>query len=101
MLPKYDTKRAKMEQFYFVEEIKNIASCEGSARMERHERVDQWRRRQSRAGFQAAPTKLMAPAKQWLEQNKIFEGHTIVEDKGCLVLGWKSKPIVAASCWKC
>ncbi|XP_030939458.1 GRAS family protein RAM1-like [Quercus lobata] len=98
MQPKYDTKRAKMEQFYLSEEIKNIVSCEGSARMERHERVDQWRRRLSRAGFQAAPTKLMAPAKQWLEQNKTFEGHTIVEDKGCLVLGWKSKLIVAASC---
>nr|POE72651.1 putative beta-d-xylosidase 2 [Quercus suber] len=83
-----------MEQFYFAEEIKNIVSCEGSARMERHERVDQWHRRLSLAGFQAVPTKLMAPAKQWLEQNKTFEGHTIVEDKGCLVLGWKSKPLL-------
>lgn len=101
MLPKYDTKRTKMEQFYFAEEIKNIVSCEGSARMERHERVDQWRRRLSPAGFQAAPIKLMDQAKQWLEQNKAFEGHTIVEDKGCLVLGWTSRPIVAVSCWKC
>ena len=49
MLPKYDTKRAKMEQFYFAEEIKNIVSCEGPARVERHEKVDQWRRRLSRA----------------------------------------------------
>ncbi|KAA8517702.1 hypothetical protein F0562_015176 [Nyssa sinensis] len=24
-----------------------------------------------------------------------------MEEKGWLVLGWKSKPIVAASCWKC
>ncbi|KAF4348986.1 hypothetical protein G4B88_025286 [Cannabis sativa] len=44
MLPKYDTRRAKIEQFYFAEEIKNIISCEGPARVERHERVDQWRR---------------------------------------------------------
>ncbi|GMI72215.1 hypothetical protein HRI_000890800 [Hibiscus trionum] len=101
MLPKYDTKRAKMEQFYFAEEIKNIVSCEGPDRVERHERVDQWRRRMSRAGFQAAPLRLLSQAKQWLGNNKVIEGYTVVEDKGCLVLGWKSKPIVAVSCWKC
>ncbi|XVF08756.1 hypothetical protein REPUB_Repub07fG0030300 [Reevesia pubescens] len=101
MLPKYDTKRAKMEQFYFAEEIKNIVSCEGPDRVERHERVDQWRRRMSRAGFQAAPLRMLTQAKQWLGKNTVCEGYTVVEDKGCLVLGWKSKPIVATSCWKC
>ena len=101
MLPKYDTRRAKMEQFYFAEEIKNIISCEGPARVERHERVDQWRRRMSRAGFQAGPTKMLGQAKQWLGKIEACEGYTIVEEKGCLVLGWKSRPIVAASCWKC
>ncbi|XP_027169295.1 DELLA protein RGL1-like [Coffea eugenioides] len=101
LLPKYDTRRAKMEQFYFAEEIKNIVSCEGPARLERHERVDQWRRRMSRAGFQAAPIKMIAHAKQWLAKTNSCEGYTIVEEKGCLVLGWKSKPIIATSCWKC
>ncbi|XP_010932712.1 GRAS family protein RAD1 [Elaeis guineensis] len=101
MLPRYDTKRAKVEQFYFAEEIKNIVSCEGPARVERHERVDQWRRRMSRAGFQPAPIKRMAQAKQWLDKVRACEGYTIAEEKGCLVLGWKSKPIIAASCWKC
>ncbi|KAF4395050.1 hypothetical protein G4B88_017920 [Cannabis sativa] len=101
MLPKYDTRRAKIEQFYFAEEIKNIISCEGPARVERHERVDQWRRRMSRAGFQAGPIKMLGSAKQWLGQIEACEGYTVVEEKGCLVLGWKSRPIVAASCWKC
>ncbi|XP_004515897.1 GRAS family protein RAD1-like [Cicer arietinum] len=101
MLPKYDTKRAKMEQFYFAEEIKNIVSCEGPLRMERHEKVDQWRRRMSRAGFQGVPIKMMSQGKEWLVKNKVCDGYTVVEEKGCLVLGWKSKPIVAASCWKC
>lgn len=101
MLPKYDTKRAKIEQFYFAEEIKNIVSCEGPARVERHERVDQWRRRMSRAGFQAAPIKMINQAQKWLKNNKVCEGYTVVEEKGCLVLGWKSKPIIASSCWKC
>ncbi|KAJ4710928.1 Transcription factor GRAS [Melia azedarach] len=101
MLPKYDTRRAKMEQFFFAEEIKNIVSCEGPARVERHERVDQWRRRMSRAGFQSVPIRMIIQAKQWLKKFQICEGYTIIEEKGCLVLGWKSKPIIAVSCWKC
>ncbi|XVE92247.1 hypothetical protein REPUB_Repub01dG0080300 [Reevesia pubescens] len=100
MLPKYDTRLPKMEQFYFAEEIKNIVSCEGPARIGRHERIDQWRRRMSRAGFEPAPIKMIMQAKQWLGKVKICEGYIIVEDKGCLVLGWKSKPIIATSCWK-
>lgn len=101
MMPKYDTKRAKMEQFYFGEEIKNIVSCEGGGRVERHERVDQWRRRMSRAGFQPAPVKVVAEVKEWLVKVVSCEGFTVGEEKGCLVLGWKSKPVIAASCWKC
>ncbi|KAM0940594.1 putative transcription factor GRAS family [Dioscorea sansibarensis] len=100
ILPKYDTKRAKMEQFYFAEEIKNIVSCEGPARVERHEKVDQWRRRMSRAGFQPASLKMMTEVKQWLAKRTACDGYTVAEEKGSLVLGWKSKPIVAASCWK-
>ncbi|GMJ09687.1 hypothetical protein HRI_004637900 [Hibiscus trionum] len=100
MLPKYDTRRAKMEQFYFAEEIKNIVSCEGAARFERHERVDQWRRRMSRAGFQPVAMKMKLQAKQWLGKLRVCEGYTIEEDKGCLILGWKSKPIISTSCWK-
>lgn len=55
----------------------------------------------SRAGFQPAPMNIIEEAKQWLEKFKLWEGYTIVEEKGCLVLCWQSKPIVAASCWKC
>lgn len=101
MLPRYDTKRAKIEQFYYAEEIKNIVSCEGLARVERHEKAHQWRRRMSRAGFQPAPIKMLTQAKQWLGKFEGCEGYTLVDEKGCLVLGWKSKPIIAASCWKC
>ncbi|OAY65093.1 DELLA protein GAI1 [Ananas comosus] len=102
-LPKYATKRAKVEQFHYAEEIKNIVSCEGPARVERHERLDQWRRRMSRAGFQPVPLKMMAQARLWLAdaKKKFCDGYTVAEEKGCLVLGWQSKPIIAVSCWKC
>ncbi|GLJ24802.1 hypothetical protein SUGI_0474290 [Cryptomeria japonica] len=101
ILPRSSTQRVKMEQFYFGEEIKNIVSCEGPARVERHERVDQWRRRMSRAGFQSSPLKIITLAKAWLNQHFPCDGYTLTEEKGCLVLGWRGKPIIAASCWKC
>uniref|UniRef100_A0A1D1Y006 DELLA protein RGL2 n=1 Tax=Anthurium amnicola TaxID=1678845 RepID=A0A1D1Y006_9ARAE len=100
-LPRYDTRRARVEQFHFGEEIRNIVSCEGPARVERHERLEQWRRRMSRAGFQQVPAKAAARARRWLAETVACEGYTVAEEKGCLVLGWKTKPLVAASCWKC
>ncbi|KAI3855000.1 hypothetical protein MKW92_053368 [Papaver armeniacum] len=82
MLPKYDTKRAKIEQFYFAEEIKNIV---------RHVKSQQELNDMER---------LIGGAKQWLEKLNVCEGYTIMEEKGCLVLGWQSKSIVMTSCWK-
>jgi hypothetical protein len=100
-LPRYDARRARVEQFHFGAEIRNVVGCEGAARVERHERADQWRRRMSRAGFQSIPIKMAAKAREWLEENAGGSGYTVAEEKGCLVLGWKGKPVIAASCWKC
>ncbi|XP_048568387.1 GRAS family protein RAD1-like [Triticum urartu] len=100
-LPRYDARRARVEQFYYGAEIRNVVGCEGAARVERHERADQWRRRMSRAGFQSLPIKMAAKAREWLEEKAGGSGYTVAEEKGCLVLGWKGKPVIAASCWKC
>ncbi|CAO2182012.1 unnamed protein product [Urochloa humidicola] len=100
-LPRYDARRARVEQFHFGAEIRNVVGCEGAARVERHERADQWRRRMSRAGFQSVPIRMAARAREWLEENAGGGGYTVAEEKGCLVLGWKGKPVIAASCWKC
>jgi hypothetical protein len=100
-LPRYDARRARVEQFHFGAEIRNVVGCEGAARVERHERADQWRRRMSRAGFQSMPIKMATKAREWLEENAGGSGYTVAEEKGCLVLGWKGKPVIAASCWKC
>ncbi|CAN1239648.1 GRAS family protein RAD1 [Linum grandiflorum] len=54
----------------------------------------------SRAGFQGVPMKMVGVAKEWLVKKKVSEGFTVVEEKGCLVLGWKSRPMVSVSCWK-
>uniref|UniRef100_A0A0E0N6E1 Uncharacterized protein n=1 Tax=Oryza rufipogon TaxID=4529 RepID=A0A0E0N6E1_ORYRU len=63
-LPRYDARRARVEQFHFGAEIRNVVGCEGAARVERHERADQWRRRMSRAGFQSVPIKMAAKARE-------------------------------------
>lgn len=39
------------------------------------------------------PVKMLVQAKQWLRKVQTCEGYAIIEEKGCLVLGWKSKPI--------
>ncbi|KVI10258.1 Transcription factor GRAS [Cynara cardunculus var. scolymus] len=44
--------RLKIERNHFAEEIRNIVAYEGTERVERHERADQWRRQLGRAGFQ-------------------------------------------------
>ncbi|KAL6840356.1 hypothetical protein ACP4OV_030166 [Aristida adscensionis] len=100
-LPRYDARRARVEQFHFGAEIRNVVGCEGAARVERHERADQWRRRMSRAGFQSMPIRMAAKAREWLDEHAGGGGYTVAEEKGCLVLGWKGKPVIAASCWKC
>uniref|UniRef100_A0A0D9V957 Uncharacterized protein n=1 Tax=Leersia perrieri TaxID=77586 RepID=A0A0D9V957_9ORYZ len=101
-LPRYDARRARVEQFHLGAEIRNVVGCEGAARVERHERADQWRRRMSRAGFQSVPIKMAARAREWLDANAggVGGGYTVAEEKGCVMLGWKGKPVIAASCWK-
>uniref|UniRef100_A0A0E0JSE3 Uncharacterized protein n=1 Tax=Oryza punctata TaxID=4537 RepID=A0A0E0JSE3_ORYPU len=66
-LPRYDARQARIEQFHFGAEIHNVVGCERAARVERHERADQWRRRMSRAGFQSVPIKMAAKVQEWLD----------------------------------
>lgn len=102
-LPRNSTRRVNIEQCHLAHEIGNIVACEGPARVERHERVDQWRRRMSRAGFQLAPIRLEGQARVWLTTNYAahMDDYTLCDEKGCLLLGWKGKPIIAASAWRC
>ncbi|XP_024516667.1 DELLA protein GAI-like [Selaginella moellendorffii] len=83
-------------------EIVNILACEGRARVERHERLEQWTRRMSGMGFK--PRHLGSNAyNQAATFLTIFPGggHTIQETAGCLTLGWQSRTLFAASAWRC
>lgn len=98
-LPRPSLHRMKIERSYFAEEIRNIVACEGGERIERHERADQWRRQLGRAGFQAVALESVGQAKM-LVSTYDCDGYTVGGEKGCLLLGWKGRPIMWASAWQ-
>ncbi|KAF5728112.1 hypothetical protein HS088_TW21G00255 [Tripterygium wilfordii] len=98
-LPRNSPQRLKMERIHFAEEIRNIVAYEGSDRIERHERADQWRRQLGRAGFHVMGLKCMSQARMLLSVYGC-DGYTLSLEKGCLLLGWKDRPIMLASAWQ-
>ncbi|KAK8550232.1 hypothetical protein V6N13_118751 [Hibiscus sabdariffa] len=90
-----------LAEIYIQREITNVVSCEGSARVERHEPLARWRTRLSGAGFR--PLHLGSNAyKQASMLLTLFsaEGYSVEENDGCLTLGWHSRPLIAASAWQ-
>ncbi|MBA0606846.1 hypothetical protein Godav_019248 [Gossypium davidsonii] len=98
-LPRHSPQRMKIERLHFAEEIRNIVAYEGTDRMERHERADQWRRQLGRAGFQVMGLKCLSQARMMLSVYGC-DGYTLGSEKGCLLLGWKGRPLMLASAWQ-
>ncbi|KAG4915500.1 hypothetical protein JHK87_053057 [Glycine soja] len=100
--PAESAQRAKVEQYIFAPEIRNIVACEGAERFERHERLEKWRKIMEGKGFKG-----VALSPNAVTQSKILlglyscEGYRLTEDKGCLLLGWQDRAIIAASAWRC
>ncbi|KAK7311333.1 hypothetical protein RJT34_09399 [Clitoria ternatea] len=100
--PADSAQRAKVEQYIFAPEIRNIVACEGVERFERHERLEKWRKIMEGKGFKGVPLSPNA-----VTQSKILlglyscDGYRLTEDKGCLLLGWQDRAIIAASAWRC
>ncbi|KAH6795846.1 hypothetical protein C2S51_036832 [Perilla frutescens var. frutescens] len=97
-LPRNSPERMKIEKAHLAEEIHNVVAYEGSDRVERHERADQWRRQLGRAGFQVVGINCLSEAKM-LVCGYGCDGYTVATEKGCLQLGWKGRPIMLASAW--
>lgn len=98
-MPRNSQQRMKIERLHFAEEIRNIVAYEGPDRVERHERVDRWRRQLGRAGFQVMALKCTSQARMMLSVYDC-DGYTLSSEKGCLLLGWKGRPIMMASAWQ-
>ncbi|KAI3670132.1 hypothetical protein L6452_41783 [Arctium lappa] len=100
--PADSPQRAKVEQYIFAPEIRNIVECEGAERVMRHERLEKWRKIMEGKGFKGVPLSENA-----VTQSKILlslyscDGYRLTEDRGCLLLGWQDRSILAASAWRC
>uniref|UniRef100_A0A166HZH3 Purple acid phosphatase n=1 Tax=Daucus carota subsp. sativus TaxID=79200 RepID=A0A166HZH3_DAUCS len=93
--------RQKLEKMLFGEEIKNIISCEGLERKERHEKLEKWIPRLEMAGFGRVGLSYhtMMQARTLL-QSYGYEGFKIKEEHGCLVMCWQNQPLYSVSAWR-
>ncbi|EPS61323.1 hypothetical protein M569_13471, partial [Genlisea aurea] len=91
-----------MSEVYLGRQICNVVACEGADRVERHETLAQWRSRFSSSGFK--PVHLGSNVyKQAILLLAVFaggDGYRVEENKGCLTLGWHTRPLIATSAWK-
>lgn len=101
-LPRTSAERSKVEKMMFGEEIKNIISCEGGERKERHEKLEKWIQRLDLAGFGNVPLSYygMLQARRLL-QGYSCDGYKIKEEKGCVVICWQDRPLFSVSSWRC
>ncbi|MBF9252805.1 histidinol-phosphate transaminase [Pontibacter sp. 172403-2] len=97
VLPPQLPERQVIEQEFFGREIINVISCEGTARVERHERNAAWQRRLTRTGF--SPFALTMLPLQLVDYLQLHENFTLVENGAGYSLCWKGTPVVAATAW--
>lgn len=99
-LGRNSVERLKIERNHFAEEIRNIVAYEGTERVERHERADQWRRQLGRAGFQVVAG-MKERQSTAMKSVSGCDGYTVGNDqKGHVLLGWKGRPIMLAAAWQ-
>ncbi|CAM6121542.1 unnamed protein product [Calypogeia fissa] len=92
--------RAKIEQLLLGQAIINIVAREGKDRVERHERLQQWRCRMAKSGYQQKPLSEAAIAQvKGLPSISYGTGFTVIEDRGSLVLNWQDRPLFTCSAW--
>lgn len=100
-VPRASVERQKVEKMLFGEEIKNIIACEGIQRKERHEKLEKWILRLELAGFGKVSLSyngLLQAGR--LLQNYGYDGYTLKEENGCLLLCWHDRPLFSVSAWR-
>ncbi|KVH96211.1 DELLA protein GAI1-like [Cynara cardunculus var. scolymus] len=91
-----------MSEIYLGKQICNVVACEGEDRIERHETVTQWKTRFDSAGFRSAHlgSNAFRQASMLLAIFAGGDGYKVVENDGCLMLGWHTRALITTSAWK-
>ncbi|XP_076947205.1 DELLA protein GAI1-like [Bidens hawaiensis] len=91
-----------MSEVYLGKQICNVVACEGADRVERHETLTQWKARFDSAGFDSVHlgSNAFKQASMLLALFAGGDGYRVVEDDGCLMLGWHTRPLITTSAWK-
>lgn len=97
LLPRFMPERQVIEQEFFGREIINVISCEGSQRVERHERHEAWRQRLARNGF--APADHLITPKDIQQALALHPNFSLQPNGAGYTLCWKGTPVVAATAW--
>jgi histidinol-phosphate aminotransferase len=97
LLPEQMPERYVIEQEFFGREIINVISCEGSARVERHERSQAWENRLKKIGFQ--PFQQEELDQVLTSSLNLHEHFDLRPTMGGYSLHWKNTPVIASSAW--
>ncbi|KAL4385693.1 hypothetical protein GQ457_15G024310 [Hibiscus cannabinus] len=92
--------RHAVEQQLFGSEIRNIVAVGGPKRTG-EVKVERWGEELSRVGFEAVSLGGNPAAQASLLLGMFpWKGYTLLEDNGCLKLGWKDLSLLTASAWQ-
>ncbi|CAH8381025.1 unnamed protein product [Eruca vesicaria subsp. sativa] len=91
-----------MSEVYLGRQILNVVAAEGDDRVERHETLEQWRKRLGSAGFDPVSlgSDAFKQASLLLALSGGGDGYRVEENDGSLMLAWQTKPLIAASAWR-
>ncbi|MHC2991565.1 GRAS-like transcription factor [Pontibacter sp. HJ8] len=98
LLPPDMPERQVIEQEFFGREIINVVSCEGSQRVERHERNEAWQRRLVRAGF--SPVQHSDLITVLSEELQLHPDFSLAYNGAGYTLHWKGTNVIAATAWR-
>ncbi|KAL1830107.1 hypothetical protein DCAR_0209516 [Daucus carota subsp. sativus] len=104
-LPQDSLARIKIEEM-FAREIKNIISCEGRDRLERHENFGKWRKLMETGGFR----NIGITDREFLQSRMLlkmysFDNFRVEKQQGhldgcsALTLNWSDQPLYTVSAW--
>ncbi|KHN43816.1 scarecrow-like protein 21 [Glycine soja] len=99
VLPREHKERINVEQHCLAREVVNLIACEGEERVERHELLNKWKMRFTKAGFTPYPLSsvINSSIKDLLQS---YHGHYTLEERdGALFLGWMNQVLIASCAW--